>query len=373
MQLPLLTFSVLLQRMAASVQGAATALVDLSIGSVLRACLEASAAIALWLQWLILQVLALTRASTSNGRDLDSWMADFSFTRLPGAQAAGIVTFARYTPGLQALIPLGAVVRTTDGSLSFSVIEQSSNPAWNGSSGYTLAANAVSVDLPVQAGQSGSSGNVQPFAVGLLTVPITGVDTVANQQGFSGGLDAESDLSFRLRFTAYINSRSLATSGAIREAIASVQQGLRDAVLENQDVTGAPLPGNFIVVVDDGSGFPPDSLLAAVAGAVEAVRPIGSSYGVSGPLVIPIVVQMTLETNNPATRDSVVTTVQQAVTAWIAQLPIGGTLAISKIDAIAHGCDTSVQSVLGTTIDLATSDVTAPPSGVLVAAAVTVS
>ena len=37
----------------------------------------------LWMQWLILQVLQCTRAATSNGPDLDSWMADMTLTRLP--------------------------------------------------------------------------------------------------------------------------------------------------------------------------------------------------------------------------------------------------------------------------------------------------
>ena len=95
MQLPLQNFATLVQQMAASVQGAAGQLLDLTVGSVLRALLEASASIALWLQWLILQVLTITRAATSVGPDLDSWMADFSFTRLPGAAASGVVTFGR--------------------------------------------------------------------------------------------------------------------------------------------------------------------------------------------------------------------------------------------------------------------------------------
>jgi hypothetical protein len=53
MQLSLQNFSSLMEGMAAAVQGAASSLVDLTVGSVLRAILEANASVALWLQWLI--------------------------------------------------------------------------------------------------------------------------------------------------------------------------------------------------------------------------------------------------------------------------------------------------------------------------------
>ncbi|MEJ0047591.1 MAG: hypothetical protein WDN04_16785 [Rhodospirillales bacterium] len=83
MQLPVQTFTGLMQQMAAAVQGGATQLIDLTVGAVLRALLEAAASVALWLQWLIVQVLSATRAATSAGPDLDSWMADFHCSACP--------------------------------------------------------------------------------------------------------------------------------------------------------------------------------------------------------------------------------------------------------------------------------------------------
>ena len=87
MALQLQNFSTLVSNAAAAVQGAAVQLVDLTVGSTLRAILEANASMALWLQWLIVQVLQTTRAATSLGSDLDSWMADFAFARLPANAA----------------------------------------------------------------------------------------------------------------------------------------------------------------------------------------------------------------------------------------------------------------------------------------------
>ena len=94
MQLSLRTFNALVQSMAAAVEASATQLLDLTAGSTLRAVLEANASIGLWMQWLILQVLRTTRAATSDGADLDSWMADLTLTRLPAVAATGTVTLS---------------------------------------------------------------------------------------------------------------------------------------------------------------------------------------------------------------------------------------------------------------------------------------
>ena len=67
MQLQLQSFASLVGSASAAVQGSARQLVDLTVGSTLRALLEASASIALWVQWLIVQVLQTTRAGTAEG------------------------------------------------------------------------------------------------------------------------------------------------------------------------------------------------------------------------------------------------------------------------------------------------------------------
>jgi uncharacterized phage protein gp47/JayE len=372
MILPLQTFTTLVQNMAAGVQGSAAQLIDLTVGSVLRALLEACASVALWMQWLILQVLSMTRAATSTGSDLDSWMADFSLTRLPGSESEGALTFSRYTVGITTTIPVGAEASTSDGTQSFAVIVDTSNPAWNGSNGYVLAASIASVTVAAQALTAGSAGNVEPNTIQLINTPIRGVDIVTNGQAFAGGVDAESDAAFRTRFQLYINSRSLATVGAIEFALASLHQGLRYIVLENIDTAGNFLPGHFCVVVDDGTGYPPSTLITEASGAIEAVRPIGATYSVNAPVVLNVNINMNVVTSNPLTAAQVGATIQQNVLNWIAGLPIAGTLAVSKIEAIAHNADTSVISVNETTINGAGSDVSASYNGVLLPLAVTV-
>src|ERR1700733_11240208 len=161
MNLNLKAFSQLVEDMGAALQSSASSLVDVSVGSVVRAIFEANASVVLWLQWLVLQVLASTRASTSNGSDLDSWMLDFGLTRLPAVPSTGIVTFSRFVNNLSATIPIGTTIKTTDGSLSFSVTQNQSLSIWQPSaSAYVLPVGVSSADLPVVCTAGGSTGNV---------------------------------------------------------------------------------------------------------------------------------------------------------------------------------------------------------------------
>ena len=373
MLLPTQTFSGLVEQMAAGLQGSASYLLDLTVGSVLRAILEAAASVALWLQWLILQVLSMTRATTSSGPALDSWMADFSLIRLPATAASGVVTFSRLTDGMTITIPVGTLVRATTGLQTFSVSTDTGNQAWDGSDGYNLGANANSVDVPVVASTAGANGNVQPGAIGVISSPIAGIDAVTNLLPTSGGLDAEADAAFRARFQLYINSRSLATTGAILSALANLRQGLRFDVLENQTSAGITQAGHFCVIVDDGTGYPSADLLASAYAAVDAVRPLGSTFSVNGPSVTLAAANIVLQTTNRLTHAAIALLVEQNILSWIKGLPIGGTLALSKLEAIAHGADPTVTSVTSALINGVAGDLVVGERSVIVPSTIVVS
>jgi uncharacterized phage protein gp47/JayE len=365
MQLPVQTFSTYVEQMAATLQGTSSALIDLTVGSVLRALLEACASVALWLQWMILQVLSVTRAATSAGTDLDSWMADFQFFRLPASFAAGTVTLSRFSVGSQAVVPVGTVVRVQGGTQTFAVTAQPTNPAWNGANGFTIPIGISSIDVPVLCVQTGAIGNVQAGAIDLLATSIPGVDSVINALPTVGGMDPESDAAFRSRFTLYINSRSLATDLAVQNELASLQQGLRYNILENQTFNGTYQIGNFAIILDDGTGSPSPTLLSNAVTAVNTVRPIGSTYSVNPPVITSASINMAIETSDAYTLQAVSNNIQTEILAWIASLPIGGTLAVSKLEAIAHATDPSVVSVTSTTINGATMDLTALPNSII--------
>jgi uncharacterized phage protein gp47/JayE len=373
MQLSLQNFTSLVQNMAASVQSAATQLLDLTVGSTLRAVVEANASIALWMQWLILQVLQTTRAATSTGADLDSWMADMSLTRLPAVAASGLVAFSRFTATAVTLVPVGALVRTADGTQTFAVIASPAVAAFNaGQNGYVLAAGVASLELPVRALSPGSAGNVQAGSVSLLASAIPGIDAVTNANAFQNGLDAEQDSAFRARFQNFIDSRSRATPLAIGYAIGNIQQGLEYTIQENVDTAGNPRLGSFVVTVDDGSGSPSGSLLATVTAAVDAVRPIGSIFAVQPPSVIQANVDLTIAVSPATARAQAAGAVGAAIAVYIDALPIGASLPISRIVQLAYGAHPAVSNVSGVQINSATADIAPAASGVVKAGTIAV-
>lgn len=363
MQLSLQNFTTLVANMAASAQGACTALLDVSVGSLLRALLESSASVALWLQYLILQVLSMTRLSTSVGADADSWVGDFGLSRLAAIPATGVVVMSALSPaGQAATVPTNALVKTSDGTQSFLVV---GGP-------YLRPQGVASVSVPVQAMVAGVLGNAQAGSVTILGSAIPGVDTVTNPLAFANGAPAETDQALCARFVIYVNTRSQATSQAVANAIASVRQGLSYVIQENVTATGAPLPGNFNVIVDDGSGSPPAALLSAIVSAIDAVRPVGSTFTVTGPLLVVAAVYLQIALSDP----SLAATAQQAagvaITTFIDGLPVGQPLRLSRVAGLAYDATPSISNVTDVTLNGVAADIGGQAGAVVRAGTITI-
>lgn len=267
----------------AAVQASASSIIDASKGSVTLAWQQAASGVALWLQAQIIQVLALTRAATSNGTDLDSFYADFDFPRLPAKFATTTETFSRFTNTQQAVIPAGSVVngipaggyliQTGPGGVQFMVMADSSNAAYNSSLGaYIIPPGTTSITVPIMAAVAGISGNVLANTIQSFVQGIPYVDTCSNPTQVSNGIDAEPDPAYRARFPQYLAGLATADEDAIVSAIEGVEQGIQFYLVANFDYPVAtPDNGSFFAIIDDGSGDPPDSLLASVDAAISAV------------------------------------------------------------------------------------------------------
>ncbi len=372
MALQVYTFSQLVSNIATAIQASASAALNFTAGSVLRAIAEAVSGVVLWLQAVVLQILTLTRASTSSGADLDSWCADFGFARLAARAATGQVTFSRFTATAQAVVPVDTAVQTADGTQKFFVTLDTTNSAYNESlGGYVLPANTADVNVPVQAVTAGVGGNVQAATVTVITTAIPNVDTVTNADAFLTGIDAESDAAFRARFVLFLASLSKATKTAIAAAVAGVQQGLNHTLTENADYSGTYKPGYFYVVVDDGSGAASAELLASVSAAVEAVRGFTISYGVFAPATLTANVGMTITSAAGYTHATVVGNVGTALANFLNSLTLGVSVPYTQLASVAYGV-AGVQNVTAVTLNSGTSDLAATPKQRVVAGTITV-
>src|ERR1700744_2456182 len=103
-----------------------------SSGDVLLALFQSVSVQLDFLQAQVQVVLNLSRAQTSTGADLDSWMAQFSFLRLPATYATGPELFLRATPAsTQIAIPAGSIVQTVGGGVQYQVVEDTTQTAWS--------------------------------------------------------------------------------------------------------------------------------------------------------------------------------------------------------------------------------------------------
>ncbi|HGF5590174.1 TPA: baseplate J/gp47 family protein [Klebsiella quasipneumoniae subsp. similipneumoniae] len=360
MALNIKSFSDIVTQQVTAIQAKSTQLLDFTIGSILRSIVESNSGVILWLQQLIVNLLVITRASTCSGADLDSWFADFGFYREPAVSATGNVTFSRFTATNAALIPTGSQVQTTDGTQSFMVVADTSNPAYDATqSGYVVPASTASIAVPVSAVIAGSAGNASANTVTVIVGAIPGIDTVTNASSFANGADAESDDAARTRFQLWVASLSKATKSAIEYAISSVKQGVSYQVVENQSYAGATQYGYFYAVVDDGSGGPTSAFLDTVYTAIDAARGFTVTFSVFAPVVVTANVSATITTSSSAVHGDITALVNAAIANYIATLTLGQSLPVTKIASLAYGASPYVTNVTNITINGLTADLTA--------------
>ncbi|MGZ5029016.1 MAG: baseplate J/gp47 family protein [Methylobacter sp.] len=367
-------FVTLVREQSTAIQGTAKILADLTVGSILRAVVEANAAVVLWLQGLILQLLAITRASTSSGSDLDSWIADFGgITRLAAVSASGLLTFARFTATQQAIVTVGTTVQSSDGSHQYAVTLDTTNGNYNATlGGYVLAAGVSSISVPITATVGGSAANAVIGGINTLTQAVPGVDTVTNAAAFTNGVDAESDAALRVRFIAYIAGLSKATKTAIGYALTSLQQGVSYLLVENQLYNGTTQMGYFYAVVDDGTGAPGSTFLATASNAIDAVRPFTSTFGVYAPVIVNASASMLITTASGYVHATVVGQVGTAIANYINSLALGQSLSYSRLAQVAYDASPGVTNVTSVTLNGGTADLTATVQQIIKSSVITV-
>jgi uncharacterized phage protein gp47/JayE len=360
-------FQDIVQDYASSAQAASQTPLDFNIGSVFLALAEATAGNADWLQKLYLFALSVERLATSQGPWVDTWTADYmppvpgtTSPRLPSTSATGLVTFSRNTPQSQAIIAVGTLVATFDGSQTFKVYADTTNSAYNATiipgGAYVIPAGVVGIGVPVSALNLGSAGNVLAKTITLIQSSVFGVDTVTNPAPFITGLDPETDAQLKLRFPLYIQSLRAATEGAIGYAVLSLRQGLQYSIHENVDPNGATDYGNVTVYVDDGSGNPPTTTVQNAATAVNAIRAGGVRAQVLGATILNANVVLSIQTAAGYYHPTIVAAVADAVGVYINSLGLEVELPFTELSHVAYNASAGVINVNGITINGTTAD-----------------
>lgn len=161
---------------------------------------------------------------TKVGADLDDFVRLWGMSRLPVKRATGTITFERNTPStIDIYLPPSTQVSTTDTPpIIFQTI-----------TGSILVAGQTQITIPAIATVGGLNGNVPPGAITLKVSPLEGISGVTNPIAFTGGTDAETDISLRDRFRKTV-FRNVAGTEQMFLALALQQPSVRRA-----NVTGA--------------------------------------------------------------------------------------------------------------------------------------
>ncbi|MGI4941879.1 MAG: baseplate J/gp47 family protein [Janthinobacterium lividum] len=369
MNLTLLTRTALVSQFAAGAQAVAGAALSILPGSLTLAWADANSGVALWLQKQNMDTLLASRLSTATGPDVDSWVADYQTFggRLPAVAASGALVFSRLTTGTAALVPVGAMAKTLDGTQSFVVVADATNPTFSPTAGatpgYYVTPDAAGVTVAVQAVNPGTQGNVGANTVGLPSSSIAGIDTVTNPAAFTNGVDAETDAAVKARFQNFMATRSEGTADAVAFAISSLQQGLTFSLLPNVDTQGGYRPGHFVVVVDDGTGAPPASVISAVYAAVAAVAALTITFDVIGPQVTLANLSALVTTTPGADHAGILAAISAAWEAYIGGLGVGAALSWGRLFALAFNADPAVTDVQQLTLNGGSVDLVVLPNG----------
>ena len=179
---------------------------------------------------------------TATGQDLDNLAKNIGITRILAAKATGEVEF---TGDEGVSIPEGFLVETdSDPEIQFET------------TGETTIDETLTTTVEIIAVEAGSSSNVSANTITEIVNPISGLDSVSNNDPTSGGRDRENDTQFRRRYLDSLDRPGGSTTNSIRANVLEETEATACIVLENitpeENEEGLP-PKSFEVIALGGT------------------------------------------------------------------------------------------------------------------------
>lgn len=308
---------------------------NLKKGNIFRAIFQAASLGGdMFLQSQAVQTYQYARATSAEGPDLDSWMAQFGVPRLASTFASGIAVVGLSSVQAQSVnVQPGIIIQAVGGTPQYQIVADPARAAWSPSANaYVIPAGQLNIQVTVRALVAGTGSNVQDTQLTQFASGSAPLSTVTNPEPILNGNDSESDEDLRQRFIVEFNSVDAnGTINAFLKAASGVQNGLDIAIVEFVDRDGAERDSFVLIIIDDGSGAPPQSLLDAVYTAVFAVRAAGIEIDVCGPILVNIAATFNLRIDPNANQADVLLAAENAVLDYVDTLAIAANLYISQV------------------------------------------
>lgn len=282
-----------------------------------------------------------TYVDGAKGTDLTVLADDhYGIERFAAVPASGNVTFTRLAPtGVSVTIPTGTKLATARNAQGVEIRFATSAPAaWGSGVGGTVTVN-------VQAQIAGVAGNVAAASITRILDPLPESFSVTNAALLAGGAEVETDDALRARVRGFSTTIRRGTFAALEFGAKEVP-GVANATAV-EDVTGAATV--YVADASGGStgtpqdvvvGLSPDgSMTRTVAIELMNWRAVGAKVGVVGGalLTVDVAVQLTLRAG--ANAAALLTSIQSAIAARMAQLGIGETVYRSAIATTIRNVD----------------------------------
>lgn len=369
------TFKDFVDGQITAAQGSVANIIDFAIGSLLRALFESNAGVAAFLQRQIVELLAKTRAATSTGDDLKSFVADFKLDPPPfeDTSSTGTLTFARFTSTTQALIPVGSLAQTTVGD-KFIVTANVGLPAYSESlNAYVLDIGISTMDVLAASLNTGTSPNALAGTITQIAQALPGIDTVTNAAAFTGGSTGESDEAIRIRFVKWVASLTKGTLDAVRYAASSFSSTINVKVVENLSYVDTAQPGYFYVVADNGSTALSGGDLSIIYALVDAVRPITSTFAIFAAVELTANINAVLQLKSGYLLANVSPVVNSAIVSHISSLKIGEELRYARLYQVILNASIGIDNVSSLLLNGGSADIVANDKQTVIAGTVTIS
>ena len=298
--------------------------VELEAGCDLAVRLYAAAAqvYALYVQaeWVARQAFP----QTAEGEYLDLHAQLRSLERKAATHAVGTLRFiAGEISENDRAIPLGTVCMTA-GVVRFETTQAA-----------VLSAGSLQVDVPAQAVQAGSAGNVSADAVVSMAVAPVGIQSCGNPSPFLGGSDGESDQELRVRVMDTFQRLPNGANAAFYE------QG---ALSFDQVAAASVLPrsrgvGTVDVVVATGSGQPDEDLLEELEAYFQTRREIAVDVKVLAPEEVSLSVSARVKAKDGWDSTQVCTGVKNTLQTWFSGERLGQDILLAQLGNLIYGCE----------------------------------
>lgn len=294
---------------------------------------------------------------TAQGHYLDLHAALRGVERKNAAPAHGSIRFSvPAAADTDRMIPAGTVCMTV-GLVRFETTQDA-----------VLLQGQLFVDVPAQALEPGSAGNVAADTILSMAVPPQGVAACSNPAPFSGGVDPEDDENLRARVLATFRRLANGANAAYYE---------QTAMAFDQVAAVTVLPrkrgiGTVDVVIATPAGVPDDNLLNRVQDKLAKAREIAVNVAVSPPLTNAVNVSVKVKAAPNRDSDQVCADVSTALHGWFTGERLSGPVLLAELGNIIYGVDgVDNYKIISPTADVPAAPGTLPVLGALSVEAMT--